>query len=136
MAYWLVKSEPTTYSFDQLVKDKRTHWDGVRNFTAALNLKAMKKGEQCLFYHSNEGKEIVGIVEVLKEAVPDPKDKTGKFVMVDLGPVKKLKKPVTLAAIKADPRFKEFQLVRQSRLSVAKVTDAEWKAVLKMGENA
>ena len=136
MAYWLVKSEPGTYSFDQLVKDKRTHWDGVRNFTAAANLRAMKKGDKCLFYHSGEGKEIVGIAEVLGAAVPDPKDKTGKFVMVDIGPVKPLKKPVTLAAIKADPKFKDFKLVRQSRLSVVPVEDSHWKALLKMGETS
>jgi predicted RNA-binding protein with PUA-like domain len=133
MAYWLVKSEPGTYSFAQLQKDKRTHWDGVRNFAAALNLKAMKKGDRCLFYHSGEGKEIVGIAEVLKEAQPDPNDKTGKFVMVDIGAVKPLPKPVTLAAIKADPRFKDFKLVRQSRLSVVPVDDAHWKYILKMG---
>jgi len=136
MAYWLVKSEPGTYSFDQLVKDKRTHWDGVRNFTAAINLKAMKKGDKCLFYHSGEGKEIVGIAEVLSPAVPDPKDKTGKFVMVDIGAVKPFKKPVTLAAIKADPKFKDFKLVRQSRLSVVPVDDAHWKLLLKMGETS
>ena len=133
MAYWLVKSEPGTYSFAQLQKDKRTQWDGVRNFAAALNLKAMKKGDQCFFYHSGEGKEIVGIAEVLKEAQLDPKDKTGKFVMVDIGAVKPLPKPVTLAAIKADPRFKDFKLVRQSRLSVVPVDDAHWKSILKMG---
>jgi predicted RNA-binding protein with PUA-like domain len=133
MAHWLVKSEPGTYSFAQLQKDKRTHWDGVRNFTAAANLRAMKKGEQCFFYHSGEGKEIVGIAEVLKEAQPDPKDKTGKFVMVDIGAVKPMPKPVTLAAIKADPKFKDFKLVRQSRLSVVPVDDAHWKAILKMG---
>jgi predicted RNA-binding protein with PUA-like domain len=133
MAYWLVKSEPGTYSFAQLQKDKRTRWDGVRNYAAALNLKAMKKGDRCLFYHSGEGKEIVGIAEVLSEAEPDPKDKTGKFVMVDIGAVKPLPKPVTLAAIKADPGFKDLQLVRQSRLSVASVGAAHWKAILKMG---
>ena len=133
MPYWLVKSEPGTYSFAQLQKDKRTQWDGVRNFAAALNLKAMKKGDQCLFYHSGEGKEIVGIADVLKEARPDPKDKTGKFVMVEIGAVKPLPKPVTLAAIKADPKFKDFQLVRQSRLSVVPVDAAHWKSILKMG---
>ena len=133
MAYWLVKSEPGTYPFAQLQKDKRTQWDGVRNFAAALNLKAMKKGDQCLFYHSGEGKEIVGIAEVLKEARPDPKDKTGKFVMVEIGAVKPLPNPVTLAAIKADPKFKDFQLVRQSRLSVVPVDAAHWKSILKMG---
>jgi len=136
MAYWLVKSEPGSYSFEQLVKDKRTNWDGVRNFTAAANLRAMKKGDKCLFYHSGEGKEIVGIAEVVKEADPDPKDKTGKFVMIGIVPVKPFKKPVTLAAIKADPKFKDFKLVRQSRLSVVPVDDAHWKALLKMGETS
>ena len=133
MAYWLVKSEPDIYSFAQLQKDKSTHWDGVRNFQAAANLKAMKKGEEVLFYHSNEGKEIVGIAKVLKEAHPDPKDATGKFVMVDLGPVKPLAKPVTLVAIKAEAKLKDFGLVRQGRLSVMPVSDAQWKLIMKMG---
>lgn len=134
MAYWLVKSEPSVYAFDQLVKDKRTHWDGIRNHQAALNLKAMKKGDRCFFYHSGEGKEIVGTAEVAAEARPDPKDETGKFVMVDLAAGKPLKKPVTLAAIKADPKLKDFGLVRQGRLSVVPVSDAQWKTILKMGE--
>jgi predicted RNA-binding protein with PUA-like domain len=133
MAYWLVKSEPDVYAFAQLQKDKSTHWDGVRNFQAAANLKAMKKGDRCFFYHSNEGKEIVGIAEVLKEAHPDPKDKTGKFVMVDIGPVKPMTKPVTLVAIKAEPKLKDFGLVRQSRLSVVPVNDVQWKLIMKMG---
>jgi predicted RNA-binding protein with PUA-like domain len=133
MGYWLVKSEPNVYSFAQLQKDKRTHWDGVRNHQAAINLKGMKKGDKCFFYHSNEGKEIVGIAEVLKEAHPDPKDKAGRFVMVDIGPVKPVPKPVTLAAIKAEPKLKDFGLVRQSRLSVVPVDDAQWKLILKMG---
>ncbi len=132
MAYWLVKSEPGTYSFAQLQKDKRTQWDGVRNHTAAANLRGMKKGDKVLFYHSGEGKEIVGIAKVMKEAVPDPKDPTGKFVMVDLGAVKPVAKPVTLADIKADARFKDFGLVRLSRMSVVPVSDAHWKAILKM----
>jgi predicted RNA-binding protein with PUA-like domain len=133
MAYWLLKSEPAKYSWDQMVKDKRTHWDGVRNFQAANNLRAMKKGDRAFFYHSNEGKEIVGIVEVIKEAYPDPTDKTGKFVCVDFKADKPLKAPVTMAAIKADKKFAEMALVKYSRLSVQPVTADEWKAVCKMG---
>ena len=132
MAHWLLKSEPSAYSWDQLVKDKRTSWTGVRNPQAALNLKAMKAGDLCFFYHSNEGKEIVGIAEVIKEAYPDPTDKTGKFVCVDIKADKPLKTPVTMAAIKADPRLKDFGLVRQSRLSVVPVNDDQWKLILKM----
>ena len=136
MSYWLVKSEPTVYPFDQLVKDKRTHWDGIRNHQAAINLKAMKKGDSCFFYHSNVGLEIVGIAEVVKEAHPDPKDAAGRFVMVDLAAVRPLKKPVTLAAIKAEPKLKDFGLVRQGRLSVVPVSDAQWKLIIKMSEAA
>jgi predicted RNA-binding protein with PUA-like domain len=136
MAHFLVKSEPVKYPWSQLVKDKRTHWDGVRNHQAAINLKAMKVGDQGFFYHSNEGLEIVGICEVAKTAYPDPSDATGRFVMVDLKPVKPLKHPVTLAAIKAEPRLKEFGLVRQGRLSVVTVSDAQWALILKMSEAA
>src|SRR5690349_24657279 len=114
MAHWLIKSEPSTYSWDQFVKDKRTSWTGVRNFQAAANLKAMKVGDRCFFYHSGEGKEIVGIAEVVKAAYPDPTDKDGKGVTVDVKPVGPVKQAVTLAAIKADPKFKEFKLVHQS----------------------
>ena len=136
MAHFLVKSEPVKYPWSQLVKDKRTHWDGVRNHQAAINLKAMKPGDQCFFYHSNEGLEIVGICEVVKAAYPDPSDEAGRFVMVDLKPVKALKHPVTLAAIKAEPRLKDFGLVRQGRLSVVAVSDAQWALILKMSETA
>ena len=132
MAHWLIKSEPSTYAWDQLVKDKRTSWTGVRNAQAAINLKAMKSGDLCFFYHSNEGKEIVGIAKVVKTAYPDPTDKAGKAVTVDVAPVEPVKKPVTLADIKADPAFKEFKLVRQSRLSVVPVSDEHWKLILKM----
>jgi predicted RNA-binding protein with PUA-like domain len=104
MAYWLVKSEPVKYPWDRFVADRRTHWDGVRNHQAAINLKAMRVGDQAFFYHSNEGKEIVGIAEIVREAYPDPSDPTGRFVMVDLAPVKPVRKPVTLAEIKAEPR--------------------------------
>ena len=132
MAHWLLKSEPSAYSWDQLVKDKRTSWTGVRNPQAALNLKAMKAGDLCFFYHSNEGKEIVGIAKVLKAAYPDPTDKAGKAVAVEVAAVEPVKQPVTLAAIKADPRLKDFGLVRQSRLSVVPVNDDQWKLILKM----
>jgi predicted RNA-binding protein with PUA-like domain len=132
MAHWLLKSEPSAYSWDQLVKEKRTSWTGVRNPQAALNLKAMKAGDLCFFYHSNEGKEIVGIAKVLKTAYPDPTDKAGKAVAVEVAAVEPVKQPVTLAAIKADPRLKDFGLVRQSRLSVVPVNDEQWKLILKM----
>ena len=132
MAHWLIKSEPSVYSWDQFVKEKKTSWTGVRNAQAAINLKAMKTGDLCFFYHSNEGKEIVGIAKVLKTAYPDPTDKAGKAVTVDVTPVEPVKPAVTLAAIKADPKFKEFGLVRQSRLSVVPVSDEHWKLILKM----
>ncbi len=130
MTYWLLKSEPSVYSWSQLEKDGKTNWSGVRNYQAANNLKAMKRGDQAFFYHSNEGKEIVGVVEIIKEAYPDPTDKTGKFVMVDVKPVKALKKPVTLADIKAHATLKNMALVKQSRLSVSPVTTQEWKTAL------
>jgi predicted RNA-binding protein with PUA-like domain len=133
MAYWLLKSEPNKYSWDKLVAEKRTHWDGVRNFQAAANLRAMKKGDRAFFYHSNEGLEIVGICEIVKPAYPDPSDETGKFAMVDVAPVAPVPRPVTLQAIKADPRLKDFALVRQSRLSVVPVSDDEWKLLCEMG---
>jgi predicted RNA-binding protein with PUA-like domain len=132
MAHWLIKSEPSVYSWDQFVKEKRTSWTGVRNAQAAINLRAMKAGDLCFFYHSNDGKEIVGIAKVAKTAYPDPTDKAGKAVAVDVAPVEPMKQPVTLAALKADPRFKEFGLVRQSRLSVVPVSDEHWKLILKM----
>ena len=132
MAYWLIKSEPSAYSWDQLVKDKKTSWTGVRNFQAQINLKAMKVGDRAFFYHSGEGKEIVGIAEVVKAAYPDPTDKAGKSITVDIKAVQPVKQPVTLAAIKADAKFKEFKLVRQSRLSVVPVSDEHWKFLTKM----
>jgi predicted RNA-binding protein with PUA-like domain len=132
MAHWLIKSEPSAYSWDQLVKEKRTSWTGVRNPQAAINLKAMKSGDLCFFYHSNEGKEIVGIAKVVKTAYPDPTDKAGKAVAVEVAAVEPVKQAVTLAAIKADPRLKDFGLVRQSRLSVVPVNDEQWKLILKM----
>ena len=133
MAYWLIKSEPSAYSWDQFVEDKKTSWTGVRNAQAAINLKGMKPGDRVFFYHSNEGKEIVGIAEVIKEAYPDPTDKTGKFVCVDIKADKPLKTPVTMAAIKADKKLSAMALVKYSRLSVQPVTAEEWKMVCKMG---
>ena len=133
MAYWIMKSEPSAYSWDQLVKDGKTNWSGVRNFQAAANLKAMKPGDRAFFYHSNEGLAIVGIMEIVKAAYPDPSDKTGKFVQVDVKPVGPVPKPVTLAAIKAETKLKELKLVRQGRLSVSPVSAEEWKLICKMG---
>ena len=132
MAYWLIKSEPSAYSWSQLVKDKKTSWTGVRNAQASSNLKAMKVGDRCFFYHSNEGKEIVGIAEVVKAAYPDPTDKEGKAVTVDVKAVGPVEQFVTLAAIKAEPKLKDFGLVRQSRLSVVPVSDEQWKLIMKM----
>jgi predicted RNA-binding protein with PUA-like domain len=129
MAHWLLKSEPFKYSWDQMVADGRTHWDGVRNHQAAANLKAMRVGDHAFFYHSNEGKEIVGIVEIVREAYPDPSDEAGRFVMVDVAPVSPVKTPVTLAAMKADPRFADLALIRQSRLSVVPVSDEHWAMI-------
>ena len=132
MNYWLVKSEPATYGWDQLVKDKKTTWDGVRNFAARIHLRAMKKGDEVLFYHSNEGMEIVGIAKVDKEAYQDPTTEDTNWVAVDLKPSKKLKKPVSLADIKADKRLKDMALVRIGRLSVQPVTEKEWKMIMEM----
>ena len=133
MAHWLVKSEPAKYSWQQLVKDGRTHWNGVRNFQAANNLKAMRLGEQAFFYHSVEALAIVGIVEIVREYYPDPSDASGRFGMVDVKALRPVPKPVTLQAIKAEPRLAELGLVRQSRLSVVAVGDAEWRLLCKMG---
>ena len=135
MAYWLVKSEPSTWSWDQQVAKgaKGEAWTGVRNFTARQNLSNMKKGDKAFFYHSNEGKDIVGIAEVIKEAYPDPTAKGEPWVVVDVKTVEALPKPVALAAIKAEPKLKDMALVKYSRLSVQPVTDAEWKLVCKMG---
>ncbi len=134
MAHWLIKSEPSKYSCDQLVNDKQTFWDGVRNFAARNNLRAMKKGEEVFFYHSNEGLEIVGIAKVAKEAYQDPTTDDPNWVVVNFKPVKKLKKPVPLSAIKADERLTKMELVRLSRLSVSQVSDEEWKLILKLAE--
>lgn len=135
MAYWLVKSEPDAWSWDQQVADgkKGTPWTGVRNHSAKLNLMKMKKGEKAFFYHSNVGKEIVGIAEIAREHYPDPTDESGKFVVVDLVAVKPLKTPVTLEQVKKEKPLAEMALIKLSRLSVQPVTDAEWKHVCKLG---
>jgi predicted RNA-binding protein with PUA-like domain len=133
MNYWLIKSEPSKYSWDQFVKDGKTFWDGVRNYAARNNLRAMKKGDQVFFYHSNEGLAIVGIAEVVKEAYQDPTTDDANWVVVDFKPLKAVPKPVTLEAIKAEPSLAEMDLVRLSRLSVGAVKAAEYKKILKMG---
>jgi len=132
MAYWLLKSEPSKYSWDQMVKDGRTHWDGVRNFQAANNLRAMQEGDRAFFYHSNEGKEIVGIVEVARTFYPDPGDSSGKFGMIDVAPVRALPRSVSLAEMKGVPELAGFSLLRQSRLSVCPVSEEEWKVLCRM----
>lgn len=132
MAYWLVKSEPFKYSWDQFVKDKKTFWDGVRNYGARNNLKAMKKGDEVLFYHSNEGVEVVGIAMVIKEHYQDPTTDDTAWVVVDLKPVKKLKNAVTLTQIKADKRLANMDLVRLGRLSVQTVKPEEWKVIMEL----
>lgn len=132
MAYWLVKSEPFKYSWDQFVNDGQTFWDGVRNYAARNNLRTMKKGDQVLFYHSNEGLEIVGIAKVVKEAYQDPTTDEDAWVVVDLKPVKKLKKPVSLKAVKADVRLEKMDLLRLGRLSVQTVKNEEWKVIMEL----
>ena len=133
MNYWFVKSEPSKYSWDQFLKDKETTWDGVRNFAARNNLKAMMKGDRVFFYHSNEGLAIVGIAEVVKEAYQDPTTDDPNWVVVDLRPLKSIPNPVTLADIKAEKDLQEMDLVRLGRLSVGAVKIKEYKKVLKMG---
>ena len=132
MAYWLIKSEPFKYSWEQLVKDKKTVWDGVRNYAARLNLRAMKKGDEAFFYHSNEGVEIVAIAKIVKEAFQDPTTPDERWVAVEVAPVRKLKNPVTLAQIKAEEKLQNMDLVRLGRLSVQTVKPEEWELVLKM----
>ncbi len=131
---WLVKSEPFKYSWDQFVKDKQTFWDGVRNYQARKNLQQMKKGDEVFFYHSNEGKEIVGIAKVSKEAYQDPTTTDERWVCVDLKPVKKLKNPVTLAQLKAEKKLANLALVKQGRLSVSPVSEEEWNTILEMSK--
>jgi predicted RNA-binding protein with PUA-like domain len=135
MASWLLKTEPDTFSWDHQVKKgaKGEPWTGVRNFTARRYLKEMKKGDHAFFYHTGDEKQIVGLVEVIRESYPDPTDADGKFLAVDVKAIEPLPSPVTLAAIKAEPRLKEMALVKYSRLSVQPVTAAEWKIVCHMG---
>ncbi|MFM6984013.1 MAG: EVE domain-containing protein [Chitinophagaceae bacterium] len=135
MNHWLLKSEPVKYSWEQMQKDKKTFWDGVRNYQARNNLKEMKKGDLCLFYHSNEGKEVVGIVKVVKEFYQDPTTDDTNWVVVDVAPFKSLKHPVTLEQIKADKRLANIGLVRQGRLSVMKLTNVEFDVILELSEN-
>lgn len=132
MAYWLVKSEPDAYSWEQLVKDKQTDWTGIRNYAARNHLKAMKKGDEVLYYHSNEGLAIVGIAKVAKEAYQDPTTTDEAWVAVDLKPHKKLKTPVSLDSIKKDKRLADMALVRIGRLSVQPVTEKEWKVIMEL----
>jgi predicted RNA-binding protein with PUA-like domain len=129
---WLFKEEPTHYNFDALVKDKKTVWSGVRNPVAQRNLRSVKKGDRIFYYHTGDEKSVVGVAKALGDAYPDPDDEAGKAHVVDVGPVKKLARPVTLKEIKADTWFKDFDLVRISRLSVMPVSDAQWARIEKM----
>jgi len=134
MNCWLVKSEPFKYSWDDLVKDGWTYWDGVRNYQARNNLKAMKKGDLVLYYHSNEGKEVVGVAKVIKEYYQDPTIDDDRWVVVDIEPVQKLHNPVSLAEIKKDKRLKNVPLITQSRLSVMPILKKDFETIVKMGE--
>jgi predicted RNA-binding protein with PUA-like domain len=129
---WLVKSEPSVYPFEQLIEEKKTAWDGVRNYEARNNLRAMKKGDLLLYYHSNEGKEIVGVVEIVRPFYPDPADPGGKFGMVDVTAIMPVKQPISLAEMKRVPELAGMALLRQSRLSVCPVSDAEWRVICQM----
>jgi len=133
---WLFKEEPTHYSFDALVKDKRTEWSGVKNPLAQRHLHAVKRGDQIFYYHTGDEKAVVGIAKALGDAYPDPGDKSGKQAVVDVAPVRKLERPVTLAEIKADPAFASFPLVRISRLSVMPVSNDEWRRIERMARAA
>lgn len=133
-AYFLVKSEPAKYAYADLERDGKTVWDGVRNNAAALQLKAMKVGDQALYYHSQEGLAVVGIAQVVREAFPDATDPSGRFVAVELAPVRALKRPVTLAEMKANPALAKLEMIRQSRLSVSPVRPEEWAEILKMSD--
>ncbi|MBS1664489.1 MAG: EVE domain-containing protein [Bacteroidetes bacterium] len=132
MAYWLAKSEPSVYSWEQFEKEKETVWSGIRNYAARLHLRAMKKGDEVLYYHSNEGLEIVGIAKVSKEAYQDPTTDDDRWVAVDLKAERRLKKPVSLEQVKKEPKLSNMALVRLGRLSLQPVTDEEWKVVMKM----
>jgi predicted RNA-binding protein with PUA-like domain len=131
---WLVKEEPTNYGFESLIKDSRTAWTGVKNPLAQKHLRSIRKGDKIFYYHTGSEKAVVGIARALSDAYLDPKDKTGKLSAVDIGPVKRLRKPVTLSAIKTDGRFSTFPLVRMSRLSVMPVTESEWKMIEAMSD--
>ena len=134
MAYWLLKSEPSSYSWDRLVKDGYTNWDGVRNPQALNNLRAMQLGDRAFFYHSNEGREIVGIVEIIKTFYPDPADKSGKRGMVDVKPIMPVTAPVSLAAMRGNPELASLSLLKQSRLSVCPITEGERSTLCKMAQ--
>ena len=135
-SYWLVKSEPFKYAWDELVEDGSTYWDGVRNYEARNHLAAMKQGDLALYYHSNQGKEVVGVARITRTAYQDPTTKDERWVVVDLEPVVPLKRPVTLAEIKADASLAEIQLVRRGRLSVVPVTKPEFQRILKLGKTS
>lgn len=132
MAHWLVKSEPNKYAFADLERDGKTVWDGVRNNAAALHLRAMKVGDEVFYYHSQEGLEVVGVAKVVTESFLDPSDPAGRFVAVELAPVRPLKTPVSLAQMKANPVLAGLEMIRQGRLSVSPVRDAEWAAILEL----
>ncbi len=132
MQYWLMKSEPDVFSYDDLVKKGREHWDGVRNYTARNNMRAMKKGDIAFFYHSNIDKAVVAIMQIVKEAYQDPTTTEEAWVCVDVAPKEKFKNPVTLAAVKANPKLAEMKLVKQGRLSVSDVSKAEFDEIIKM----
>ena len=134
MNYWLIKSEPYEYSYQDLVKDKKTLWDGIRNYAARNNLRAMKKGDLVLYYHSREGLEVVGVCKVVKEHYPDPTAEKGDWSVVDVAPVKELVKPVSLKTIKATEALQNMALVKISRLSVSPVTEEEFQLILQMGD--
>ncbi|WP_288484877.1 EVE domain-containing protein [uncultured Novosphingobium sp.] len=133
-SYWLMKSEPDAYSWDDLLAEGEGTWDGVRNHRAANNLRAMQLGDEAFFYHSNIGKEIVGVVQISESGIPDPSDPEGKWAAVKVKPVRKLARPVTLKEVKADPKLAEMELVKLSRLSVAVVTPEEWAYILKLAD--
>ena len=135
-AYWLMKSEPSKYPWDQLVREGSTYWDGVRNYEARNNLVAMKRSDLALYYHSNEGKEVVGVVEIVKESYPDPTTDDERWVVVEIAPLVAFREPVSLGTIKADPKLAEIQLVRRGRLSVVPLTPAEFRYILELGKTA
>ena len=134
-SYWLMKSEPDAYSWDDLIAQGEGTWDGVRNYRARNNLMAMKEGDEAFFYHSNIGLEIVGIVSISKAGIPDPTDDTGRWAAVKLKPLRKLRRPVSLKEIKADPKLVEIELIKLSRLSVAAITPAEWDYIIALSEH-